>query len=87
MTLSQETCLKYSSCLESKVGLLAYVRMKVKSTLQKWCVDFFNSVSELGALNYEQFDRILEIAKKYDVVLSIGDAIRPGCLADSLDRA
>lgn len=36
---------------------------------------------------YEQFDRILEIAKKYDVVLSIGDAIRPGCIADSLDRA
>ncbi|MHB8126372.1 MAG: B12 lower ligand biosynthesis ThiC-like protein BzaB [Desulfitobacteriaceae bacterium] len=36
---------------------------------------------------YEQFDRILEIAKKYDVVLSIGDAIRPGCLADSMDRA
>lgn len=36
---------------------------------------------------YEKFDRILEIAKKYDVVLSIGDAIRPGCIADSLDRA
>ena len=36
---------------------------------------------------YEQFDRILEIAKKYDVVLSIGDAIRPGCIADSMDRA
>lgn len=36
---------------------------------------------------YEQFDRILAIAKKYDVVLSIGDAIRPGCIADSLDRA
>lgn len=36
---------------------------------------------------YEHFDRILAIAKKYDVVLSIGDAIRPGCIADSLDRA
>jgi len=36
---------------------------------------------------YTQFDRVLEICNKYDVVLSIGDAIRPGCIADSLDRA
>ncbi len=36
---------------------------------------------------YEQFDRVLEIAKRHDVTLSIGDAIRPGCIADSLDRA
>lgn len=36
---------------------------------------------------YAEFDRVLEIAKKYDVTLSIGDAIRPGSIADSLDRA
>jgi len=36
---------------------------------------------------YTQFDRVLEICKKYDMCLSIGDAIRPGCIADSLDRA
>ena len=36
---------------------------------------------------YTQFDRVLEICKKHDVCLSIGDAIRPGCIADSLDRA
>jgi len=36
---------------------------------------------------YSQFDRVLEICKKYDVTLSIGDAIRPGCIEDSLDRA
>jgi 5-hydroxybenzimidazole synthase len=36
---------------------------------------------------YEQFDRFLEILKKYDVTLSLGDAIRPGCTADSLDSA
>ncbi len=36
---------------------------------------------------YEQFDRLLAIMKEYDVVLSIGDAIRPGCTADSLDPA
>ena len=36
---------------------------------------------------YEEFDRLLEIMKAYDVVLSIGDAIRPGSTADSLDQA
>lgn len=36
---------------------------------------------------YEEFDRLLEIMRAYDVVLSIGDAIRPGSTADSLDQA
>lgn len=36
---------------------------------------------------YEQFDRLLEILKRYDVTLSLGDAIRPGSTADSLDGA
>jgi len=36
---------------------------------------------------YEYFDRLLDIAKKYDVTLSLGDALRPGCLADATDRA
>jgi len=35
---------------------------------------------------YEQFDRLLSIAKKYDVCLSLGDGLRPGSLADSTDR-
>jgi phosphomethylpyrimidine synthase len=36
---------------------------------------------------FEYYDRLLSIAKKYDVVLSLGDSLRPGCLADSTDRA
>jgi phosphomethylpyrimidine synthase len=36
---------------------------------------------------YEFYDRLLSIAKKYDIVLSLGDSLRPGCLADSTDRA
>lgn len=35
---------------------------------------------------YEQFDRLLEIAKEYDATLSLGDGLRPGCLADATDR-
>src|SRR2546428_558423 len=36
---------------------------------------------------YTHFDRILEIARKYDVTLSLGDALRPGSVADANDRA
>jgi len=36
---------------------------------------------------YEEYDRLLAIAKKYDAVLSLGDGLRPGCLADATDRA
>jgi len=35
---------------------------------------------------YEHFDRLLEIAKGYDMTLSLGDGLRPGCLADATDR-
>lgn len=36
---------------------------------------------------YAQYDRLLQIAKKYDVTLSLGDGLRPGCLADANDPA
>lgn len=35
---------------------------------------------------FEYFDRLLGIVKKYDVTLSLGDGLRPGCLADATDR-
>jgi phosphomethylpyrimidine synthase len=35
---------------------------------------------------YEHYDRLLDIAKKHDVTLSLGDGLRPGCLADATDR-
>ena len=36
---------------------------------------------------YEQFDDITKILKKYDVSYSLGDGLRPGCLADASDEA
>lgn len=36
---------------------------------------------------YECYDRLLDIAKKYNVTLSLGDGLRPGCLADASDGA
>jgi len=36
---------------------------------------------------YEQYGRLLEIAREYDVTLSLGDGMRPGSLSDATDRA
>lgn len=36
---------------------------------------------------YTAFDKILEICRRYDVTLSLGDGMRPGCLADASDEA
>ncbi|MDR1905712.1 MAG: phosphomethylpyrimidine synthase ThiC [Clostridiales bacterium] len=34
---------------------------------------------------FEYYDEVLEILCRYDVTISLGDALRPGCLADSSD--
>ena len=36
---------------------------------------------------YERYDDILDICEKYDVTISLGDGMRPGCMADATDRA
>jgi len=36
---------------------------------------------------YEHYDRLLELAREFDVTLSLGDGMRPGSLADATDRA
>ncbi|CAD7289691.1 Phosphomethylpyrimidine synthase [Campylobacter majalis] len=36
---------------------------------------------------YEAFDEICDICAKYDVALSLGDSLRPGCLYDATDEA
>ncbi len=35
---------------------------------------------------YEYYDRLLKLAKKYNAILSLGDGLRPGAIADSTDR-
>lgn len=35
---------------------------------------------------FEEYDRLLEIARAFDMTLSLGDGLRPGCLADATDR-
>jgi len=36
---------------------------------------------------YENFDKILDLAHEYNITLSLGDALRPGAIADSTDEA
>jgi len=36
---------------------------------------------------YERFEEILDIIKKYDVTLSLGDGLRPGTILDATDKA
>ncbi|MDD5027321.1 MAG: phosphomethylpyrimidine synthase ThiC [Candidatus Omnitrophica bacterium] len=47
-----------------------------------------NWISRHGRENpfYEHFDEILDIAYKYDVVLSLGDGMRPGSILDATDK-
>src|SRR5687767_1985025 len=36
---------------------------------------------------YEHYDDVLDILRQYDVTISLGDSLRPGCIADASDRA
>lgn len=49
--------------------------------LKRWIVD-----NEQENPLYEQYDRVLDICRKYDVTISLGDGLRPGCGHDATDR-
>ena len=48
--------------------------------LAQWCLKHHKQ-----NFLYAEYDRLLEICKKYDVTISLGDGMRPGCLADASD--
>lgn len=52
------------------------------SIMSKWCL-IHNKESFL----YEHFNEICDILAGYDVAISLGDGLRPGCIADANDRA
>lgn len=43
--------------------------------------------SECENMAYEHFDELMEICKRYDVALSLGDGLRPGAIYDACDEA
>ena len=71
---------------------LAYVPMTAKritgivsrggSIMAKWCLAHHKE-----SFLYTHFEEICEILKAYDVAFSLGDGLRPGCIADANDQA
>jgi phosphomethylpyrimidine synthase len=72
--------------------LLRYVPLTAKritgivsrggSIMAKWCLHHHEE-----NFLYTHFDRICELMKRYDVSFSLGDGLRPGCIADANDEA
>ena len=52
------------------------------SIMAKWCLAHHED-----NFLYTRFEEICEIMKAYDVAFSLGDGLRPGCIADANDRA
>ncbi len=52
------------------------------SILAKWCLAHHQE-----NFHYSHFEEICEIMKTYDVAFSLGDGLRPGCIADANDEA
>ena len=52
------------------------------SIMAKWCLSRHKE-----SFLYERFDEICDIMRRYDVTFSLGDGLRPGCIADANDRA
>ncbi|MFT6831793.1 MAG: phosphomethylpyrimidine synthase [Planctomycetota bacterium] len=52
------------------------------SIMAKWCLSHHSE-----NFLYTHFERICEVMKKYDVSFSLGDGLRPGCIADANDEA
>lgn len=52
------------------------------SIMSKWCL-----VHNRESFLYDHFDEICDILSQYDVAISLGDGLRPGCIADANDKA
>ncbi len=71
---------------------LAYIPMTAKrltgivsrggSIMAKWCLAHHQE-----NFLYTRFEEICELMKRYDISFSLGDGLRPGCIADANDRA
>ena len=72
--------------------LMEYVPMTAKRTtgivsrggsiMASWCLHH-----DKENFLYTGFEKICEVMRKYDVTFSLGDGLRPGCLADANDEA
>lgn len=65
-----------------KEGRVAGIVSRGGSILASWMAS-----NDMENPLYEEFDRLLEIARKYEMTLSLGDGLRPGAIADASDTA
>ena len=63
-------------------GRLTGIVSRGGSIMAKWCLAHHQE-----NFLYARFDEICEIMKAYDVSFSLGDGLRPGCIADANDEA
>jgi len=61
-----------------KIGIVS----RGGSILAKWCL-----AHRKENFLYTHFEDICDILKQYDISFSLGDGLRPGCLADANDKA
>jgi len=65
--------------LESRVGGIV---SRGGALLAKWMI-YHNRQNPL----YDMFDDLCDIMREYDICFSLGDGLRPGCIADATDKA
>ncbi|MHB8896847.1 MAG: phosphomethylpyrimidine synthase ThiC, partial [Candidatus Geothermincolia bacterium] len=72
---------KALSCLEA-TGRIADIVSRGGAFLSGWMI-----YNERENPLYTEFDRLLDIARRYELTLSLGDGFRPGAVADATDSA
>ncbi len=63
-------------------GRLTGIVSRGGSIMAKWCLAHHQE-----SFLYTHFQEICDIMKSYDIAFSLGDGLRPGCIADANDRA
>jgi phosphomethylpyrimidine synthase len=79
MTIHAGVLLEHLPFVENRVtGIVS----RGGAILARWC-----KAHQKQNFLFTHFGRLLEICKQYDVTISLGDGMRPGCLADASDKA
>ena len=72
------TIKEYTSCDNRLTGIVS----RGGSIISKWCKEH-----QKESFLHEHFDDICDICARYDVAISLGDGLRPGCTYDANDAA
>jgi phosphomethylpyrimidine synthase len=79
MTVHAGVLLRY---VPLTAGRLTGIVSRGGSIMAAWCLAHHRE-----SFLYEHFEELCEILRRYDVTFSLGDGLRPGCIADANDSA